>query len=98
MQTTTIAEVQARKTRNRNSIAKNLEAFLNANYEVIKQNSAKKLATTISVKDDLHANESEHYYGSLKMLKAKFSDKLNFAFTHDVEKSANFTHVSVYVK
>jgi hypothetical protein len=98
MITKTIAEVEAKKSRNRNSIAKTLEAFLNANIEVIKKNTAQKLATSISVKNDLHASESEHYYSSLKMLKEKFSDKLNFSFTHDAEKSANYTSIDVYMK
>ena len=98
MITKTIIEVEARKSRNRDNIAKTLEAFLNANIEVIKKNTAQKLATSISVKNDLHASESEHYYSSLKMLKAKFSDKLNFSFVHDTEKSANFIALDVYMK
>ena len=98
MNTLTIAEVEAKKSRNRSSIAKTLEAFLNANFEAIKKNTAQKLATSISVKNDLHASESEHYYSSLKMLKEKFSDKLNFSFVRNTEKHANFTAINVYTK
>lgn len=96
MKTLSIEQVEAKKSRIRNSVHLKLETFINANIATIKANTEKKLATNINVKEDLKCNESEHYYNSLKMLRAKFSDKLKFSFNHDKENTANYTSIDVY--
>ena len=97
MKTITMLEynTQAKGTRNRTSVASKLDAFLTANLEDFEAGKAYVIELS-DVLEDKTITQA-HYYTALKMLKANWSDKINYHFIMS-DKHGNFKALNLAVK